>query len=116
MRPSEIYFLLVPPPAAVVTFIARHEWLAVILVLVTLTLLGSFIRILNSFLKDVLRAGGYTAWQKERYAAVEEREVSRDSEVRHEEGRKLIKLEAKQQRNEVKRRAASWADQQSLFR
>lgn len=116
MRPGEIYFLLVPPPAAVGTFIARHEWLAAILVLVTLTLLGAFIRILNAFLKEVVRAGGYTAWQKERYAAVEEREAARDTEARHVEKRKMIKLEGKQQRREFRHRMSSWAGQLSLFR
>lgn len=116
MRPGEIYFLLVPPPAAVGTFIAEHEWLASILVLASLTALGAGIRLLNAFLRDVTRAGGYTAWQKERYAAVEERETARDTERRREEGRKMIKLQARQERREFKRRMSSWTDQLSLFR
>jgi hypothetical protein len=116
MRPGEIYYLLVPPPAAVGTFIAEHEWLASILVLASLTVLGACIRLLNAFLKDVTRAGGYTAWQKERYTRVEERETARDTELRREESRRMIKLEGKQQRREFKRRMSSWTDQLSLFR
>jgi len=49
-------------------------------------------------------------------ATVEEKERSRDNALRHEEDRRLSKLEGKQQRREFKRRSSSRADQLSLFR
>lgn len=115
MRPGDFYFFLVPPPAGLGAFLAQHKLAAAIAVAVTLTLLGATIRVLHAFLMDVKRAGGYTAWQKERYAAVPERETARDTELRRREGRKMVKLEGREQRREFRRRTSPWG-QLSLFR
>jgi hypothetical protein len=115
MRPGDLYFLLVPPPAGVGAFLTQRGWVAAIVVATVVTLLGVLIRVVNFFIGDAKRAGGYTAWQKERYGAVPEREMARDTELRGEEGRRMIKLEGKQQRREFKRRNSTSAAGQMRF-
>lgn len=115
MRPGELYFLLVPPPAGVGAFLAQHEWLAAILAAGALTFLGILIRIVNFAIRDLDRAGGLTGWQKERYAAVPERETARTTAVRAEEDRRMIELEAKQQRREFKGRSSTPVPGQRTF-
>lgn len=74
--------------------------MAAILIAAVLALLGILIRIVNFLIRDFERAGGVTGWQKERYAAVPERETARTTAVRAEEDRRMIELDAKQQRRE----------------
>lgn len=116
MRPSDLYFFLVPSPAGVGAFFAQQGWLAAILVATALTLLGLLVRFANFFIKDLERAGGYTAWKKEGYAAVPDREAARNTELRGEEGRRMTKLENKQQRREFKGRAAVSSEDQLELR
>ena len=116
MRPGELYFFLVPPPAGLGAFFAQHEWLTAILAAVVLTFLGILVRVVNFLIRDVERAGGVTGWQKERYAAVPERETARTTAVRAEEDRRIIELEGKQQRRELKgRNSAPVAGQRTFF-
>lgn len=108
MRPGDLYFLLVPPPAGVGAFIAQHEWLTVILVVGAFAVLGVFVRFSNLILGEMK--------EKTYYAFREEREQFLDRQLDRREGRRMRKLEAEQQRREFKRRRPSWWDQLRLFR
>jgi membrane protein required for beta-lactamase induction len=116
MRPSDIYFCLVPPPAGIGALLAQRDWLTVLAVAVSLTLLGVAIRVLNAWLDEVKEKGGWRNWRTEGYAVVETRERTRTASLRAEEERSMIKLEGKQRRREYRRRSPSWRDQESLFR
>jgi len=108
VRPSDFYFLLVPPPAGLGTFLAQHEWLTVILVVAVLTVLGIVGRFSNVIIKEI-KEKTYWDWR-------EEREKFLDSQLEHEERRRVRRLEGKQRRRELKRQSPSWWDQLSLFR
>lgn len=112
MRPADLSFLLASPTAGVGAFLAGHGWLAAI---VATALLWVLIRVVNFALGELKRAGGYTGWQKERYAAVPDREEARDHALRGEERRRMMKLEAKQQRSEYKRSARTSGTGQLRF-
>ena len=108
MRPGELYFLTIPPPAGVGAFLAQHEWLAAILVVAALTALGLLARLCNVLIKEI-RDDGYWDWR-------ERREQFRDSQVVHDEGRRMVRLEGEQRRRELKNQSSSWWDQLRLFR
>jgi hypothetical protein len=112
MRPADLYFFLVPPPAGVGAFLAEQGWFAAIAAAVVVTALGLAVRVVNFLIRDAERAGGVTGWQKERDAAVPDREIARDSALRGRERRRMIELEGKQERRDYKRReSTSPADQ-----
>lgn len=108
VRPGDFYFLLVPPPAGLGAFLAQHEWLTVILVVAVLTVLGVVVRFLNVIIKEI-KEKTYWTWR-------EEREKFLDSQLEHDERRRVRRLEGKHQRRELKRQSPSWRDQLSLFR
>jgi hypothetical protein len=108
VRPGDLYFLLVPPPAALGAFLARHEWLTVVLVVASLAALGILVRFANVLIKEI-KEKGFWAWR-------EEREKFRDDQVEHDEGRRLRRLEGKQRRRELEHQSPSWWDQLRLFR
>ena len=108
VRPGDLYFLLVPSPAGLGTFLAQHEWLAVILVVTVLTALGVFVRFFNVIIREV-EAKTYWTWR-------EEREKFLDRQVEHDEGRRMRRLEGGHRRRELKHQSPSWWDQLRLFR
>jgi len=108
VRPSDLYFLLIPPPAALGTFFAQYEWLTVILVMACLTALGVFVRFSSVIIKEI-EEKTYWGWR-------EEREKFRDDQVAHDESRRMRRLEGEQRRRELKRQSPSWWDQLRLFR
>ena len=108
VRPSDLYFLLIPPPAGLGSFLAQHEWLTVVLVVTLLTLLGIFVRFSNVIIKEI-ETRTYWGWR-------EEREKFLDSQVMHDESRRTHKLEGERRRRELKRQSPSWWDQLRLFR
>jgi hypothetical protein len=108
MRPGDLYFLVIPPPAAVATFLAQHQWLAVIVVAAVLAILGVFVRFCNVLISEIRRKGSWE-WRKER-------EDFLDLHVDREQSRRTRKLEGEQQRREMKRRNPSLWDQLKLFR
>lgn len=108
VRPGDLYFLLIPPPAGLGAFFAQHEWLAVILVVAFLTGVGIFARFSNVIVKEI-KEKGYWGWR-------EEREKFLDDQVMHDESRRMRRLEGEQRRRELKRQSPSWWDQLRLFR
>ena len=108
VRLGDLYFLLIPPPAGLGALLAQHEWLAVLLVVTLLTVLGVFVRFSNVIIKEVDK-DGYWGWR-------EEREKFLSSQVTHDESRRTRRLEGKQRRRDLKRQNSSWWDQLSLFR
>jgi|GEM_PF-5549517 len=110
MRPSELLCWVSTPLGSGALFVQEH-WLAGLVVAVVLAATGCCIRILNAFLADVEREGGYLSWKSRRYEVLGDRERFRDSRLRHQEGRALTKLESAHQRREYKRRAPSRWDQ-----
>jgi hypothetical protein len=108
MRPGDLYFFTVPPPASLAAYITQHEWLAVVLVAAALTALGLFARFANVVIREI-EDKSLWGWR-------EEREKFLDSQVVHDQGRRRRKLEGDQQRGEIKRRRSSWWDQLRLFR
>lgn len=108
VRLGDLYFLLIPPPAGLGALLAQHEWLAVLLVVTLLTVLGVFVRFSNVIIKEVDK-DGYWVWR-------EEREKFLSSQVTHDESRRTRRLEGKQRRRDLKCQNSSWWDQLSLFR
>jgi hypothetical protein len=108
VRPGDLYFLLVPPPAGLGTFLAQRHWLAVIFVAAALTMLGLVVRFANVLLRE-FGEKGYWGWR-------EEREKFLNSQVVHDESRRLRRLEGERRRREFKHERSSWWDQLRLFR
>ncbi len=108
VRPGDLYFLLVPPPAALGTFLAQHQWLVVVAVATVLTLLGVFVRFASVLIKEIAN-DGFWHWR-------EKREEFLDSQVVHDESRRMRRLEGEQRRRELKRRTPPWWNQLKLFR
>jgi hypothetical protein len=52
VRPGDLYFLLIPLPFGLGTFLAQHEWLTVIFVAMLLTMLGVLVRFANVIVKE----------------------------------------------------------------
>jgi hypothetical protein len=107
VRPGDLYFLLIPPPAGLGAFLAHHEWLTVILVVASLAVLGVFVRFSNVIVKEIAK-DSYWVWR-------EEREKFLDSQVEHDERRRMRRLEGGHRRRELKQ-SSSWWDQLRLFR
>jgi len=108
VRPGDLYFLLVPPPAGLGAFLAQHEWLTVVLAVALLTVLGVFVRFSNVIVKEIEKKT-YWGWR-------EEREKFLDRQVEHDEGRRMRRLEGGHRRRELKHQSPSWWDQLRLFR
>lgn len=108
MRLGDLCFLLIPPPVGLGAFLAQHEWIAVILVAAALTMLGLLVRFANIIFREFAEKG-YWSWR-------EERENFLDSQVVHDESRRMRKLEGERRRREFKHESPSWWDQLKLFR
>ena len=108
VRLGDLYFLLIPPPAGLGTFLAQHEWLTVLLVVTLLTLLGVFVRFSKVIIKEIEKET-YWGWR-------EKREEFLNNQVTHDESRRLRRLEGEQRRRDLKHQSSSWWDQLRLFR
>lgn len=115
MRPSDLFWWLSAPAGPTALFL-REEWLPAVLAGAVLGFFALFVRpLLRAYIEDVKEYGGFWAWVRGGVKTAKEVEEFRDARTEHVAGRRMRRLEARQERREFKRDVAAREEQLKLF-